>query len=248
MASYEDALQRLGQVPIADFLAERKRLAAELRAQGDDDGAVRIAKRPKPVMSVWAVNQLYWHARDAFDGMLAAAARLRAGDLAAAKAHREAITTLRKRAEMMLTDAGHAASDATLRRIATTLAAIAAAGSFEPDPPGALAADRDPPGFEAVTGVPQPSNDTRKRDLTAARARATEAAERKRREAARARRQAERARLEAALHAAQSEVRTQERERAALENRLRAVDTALGEARAKVKDLERRLSDFGEED
>src|SRR5215470_16252952 len=128
MASYEQALQRLYQVPVEHFLAERKRLAAELRAQGDATGAAQIAKRPKPIMSVWAVNQLYWHARDAFDEMLAAASRLRAGDLRATKSHHDAIATLRTRAAVMLKDAGYAASDATLRRVATTLAAIAAAG------------------------------------------------------------------------------------------------------------------------
>jgi hypothetical protein len=159
MAAYEQALQRLYQVSVANFLAERQRLAAELRAQGDEAGAAQIAKRPKPITSVWAVNQLYWHARDAFDEMLAAALRLREGDLRATKAHHEAIANLRQRAAVMLKDAGYAVSDATLRRVATTLAAIAAAGGFEPDPPGALAADRDPPGFEAVSIPAQPIND-----------------------------------------------------------------------------------------
>jgi hypothetical protein len=245
MASYEHALQRLSQVPIADFLAERKRLAAELRAQGDVVGAAQIAKRPKPLTSVWAVNQLYWHARAAFDDMLAVAARLRAGDLQAAKAHHDAIATLRKRAAILLEDAGHGASDATLRRIATTLAAIAAAGSFAPDPPGALAADRDPPGFEAVNVTPHPT--TRTPPAVAAGPRAAEAAERKRRDAARAHRKAERSRLEIALRAARSEIRALERDRAALETRLRAADNALGEAREIVNDLERKLAELGRE-
>ena len=65
------------QAPIAGFLAERKRLAADLRAAGDSDGAERIAKHPKPTTSVWAVNQLYWQARDGFDEMLEAASRMR---------------------------------------------------------------------------------------------------------------------------------------------------------------------------
>jgi hypothetical protein len=248
MTSYEQALQQLHQVPIADFLAERKRLATQLRAQGDEGGAAEIAKRPKPLTSVWAVNQLYWHARAAFDDMLTAAERLRAGDLRAAKAHYDAIAALRKRAAIILKDAGHAASDVTLRRIATTLAAIAAAGSFAPDPPGALAADRDPPGFEAVTVSPQPARDTPEGEPVEARSRAAEAAARRQREAERARRKAERTRLTTALRAALSEVRTQERARAALETQLRAADEALGEARQSVKDLERALAELGEED
>ena len=94
MTSYEQAIQQLSQVPLADFLAERKRLAAELRAHGDEAGAAQIAKRSKPVTSVWVVNQLYWHARDAFDEMFAAAARVRGGDLRATKPHNDAIALI----------------------------------------------------------------------------------------------------------------------------------------------------------
>lgn len=249
MTSYEHALQRLYQVPIADFLAERKRLAAELRAEGDEVGAAQIAKRPKPLTSVWAVNHLYWHARDGFDGMLATAARVRAGDVRAAKAHYDAIAALRTRAASILTDAGHSASDATLRRIATTLAAIAAAGGFEPDPPGALAADRDPPGFDALNVPTQPTTGTPQGSAVEVSAHAAaEAKDRKRREAERARRNAERSRLETALCAARSEVGTYERERAALEKQLRAADAALGKSREIVKDLERKLAELGPED
>jgi len=79
MTVYDRALQQLYQAPVANFLNERKRLAAELRAQGDEAGAAQVAKRPKPVASVWAVNQLYWQAREAFDEMLASGER-RAGD------------------------------------------------------------------------------------------------------------------------------------------------------------------------
>ena len=42
MASIEQALQRLYQAPLADFLAERKRLASELRAAGDETGGAQI--------------------------------------------------------------------------------------------------------------------------------------------------------------------------------------------------------------
>jgi hypothetical protein len=155
MTVYDQALQQLYQAPVANFLNERKRLAAELRAQGDEAGAAQVAKRPKPVASVWAVNQLYWQEREAFDEMLAAAARLRQGDRGATKAYHNAIANLRRRAAIILNGAGYAASEVTLRRAATTLAAIGAAGSFAPDPPGALAADRDPPGFEAVSLLAQ---------------------------------------------------------------------------------------------
>lgn len=151
--AYEDALQELYQVPLGQFVAERKRLAADLKAEGDAAAAKRLLARRRPPISAWVVNQLYWHARDAFDEMLATAEQLREGHLAASAHHRDAIAELRKRAATILEDTGHAATDATLRRVTTTLAALSAIGGFEPDPPGALEADRDPPGFEAL-GIP----------------------------------------------------------------------------------------------
>ena len=78
---------------------------------------------------------------------------MREGDLSATPAHRESIQALRARAAALLTEAGNAANEATLRRVATTLSAIAAHGGFAPDLPGALSDDRDPPGFEAA-GIP----------------------------------------------------------------------------------------------
>ena len=147
---YVQAVVALYQAPHGEFVAERKRLAAELKTAGDRDGAKTLAKLGRPPISAWAVNQLYWHARDAFDRLMATAAQLREGDLSASPAHREALAKLRQRAAAMLADAGHNANEATLRRTAQTLSAIAALGTFAPDPPGALATDRDPPGFEAA--------------------------------------------------------------------------------------------------
>ena len=149
-ASYDDTVAALYQAPHAEFVAERKRLSNELKAGGDKAGAARLAKLPRPSISAWAVNQLWWHARANFDELLAAAELLRRGERQAASAHREALTRLRARAGTLLGAAGHAATEGTLRRVATTLSALAATGGFDPDPPGALSADRDPPGFDAV--------------------------------------------------------------------------------------------------
>ena len=147
---YDDAVAELYQAPHGTFVTERKRLAAALKAAGDKASAARLGKLPRPSISAWAINQLWWHAREAFEAMLETAERLRAGDLKAAAAHREAIAKLRGRALTILADAGHATSESTLRRVTTTLSAIAASGGFGPDPDGALFVDRDPPGFEAV--------------------------------------------------------------------------------------------------
>ena len=149
-AAYDDAVQELARVPLARFVAERKRLASALRAARKAELGARLEKRRKPPAAAWAVNQLWWQARDAFERMLATAARLRRGELDAARAHHAAAGALRERAASILRDAGHGASDATLRRVATTLAALAAAGGFAPDPPGALEDDREAPGFAAL--------------------------------------------------------------------------------------------------
>jgi hypothetical protein len=138
-----NAVAELYQVPLEQFVAERKRLAKE-------SGDKSLLERRKPSISAWVVNQLYWHARDAFDRMMETADQLRNGKLDADKPHREAIAKLRQRAATILEDAGHAATEGVLRRVTTTLAALAAAGTWEPSQPGALAYDLDPPGFGAL--------------------------------------------------------------------------------------------------
>src|SRR5262245_34495307 len=123
MDAYGSALHQLYAVPVARFVAERARLAAELRAAGDREAAARLGKLHRPTTSAWAVNQLYRDARAAFDDMLRAAADVQRGDLGATSSYRDALATLRKRAGTILADAGHGASEALLRRVATTLAA-----------------------------------------------------------------------------------------------------------------------------
>lgn len=151
---YASALDELYQAPHGSFVEERKRLAAELKAAGDKSGAATLAKRTRPTISAWVVNQLWWHAREAFASLLASAARLRDGDLGANAEHRDSLTKLRTRAAALLGDAGHGATESTLRRVHQTIAAVAATGSWEPDAPGTLTADRDPPGFDAAMLAP----------------------------------------------------------------------------------------------
>jgi hypothetical protein len=148
--AYADALAALYRSSQELFVGERKRLAAELKAGGDKEGAARFGKLARPTLSAWAVNQLWWQARPLFEELLSSSERLRHGDRSAGSTHRDALTALRTRAAALLAEGGHAATDATLRRVTTTLSALAAAGGFEPEAPGALSADRDPPGFEAM--------------------------------------------------------------------------------------------------
>jgi len=254
--AYDEAVQELYQVPITHFVAERKRLADALKAAGDAKGAKQLLARHRPTISAWVVNQLYWHARDAFDELLATAEQLRNGELSAQAGHREAIAKLRKRAQALLENGGHAANEATLRRVTTTLSALAAAGGFDPDPPGALAADRDPPGFAGV-GIASPAPapvehkpkpETKKKAAEEAQEEAErrreEMAEKKKEEDERKRVAAEKHQNEAALRTARAEVETREHAVKTLEKKLEEANKDVVRAQEIVDDLARRLDEL----
>jgi hypothetical protein len=244
---YDEAVVSLFQTPIGRFVAERKRLAGELKAAGDKDGAARLAKLARPPISAWVVDQLWWRARPAFDALFETAQRLRDGQLDAMTAHREALAKLRAEAAKILTDSEHGATEATLRRVTQTLSALAAAGSWDPDPPGALSADRDPPGFEAVgVGNALPLVERAAGDRRpAAHGDGEKAAGerddvRTRREAAEARRRAE---LEAATERAEASaaLRRAEAERARAAAERHRIEAALRTARGDVAQREREV-------
>ena len=252
MADYRHALDALYKAPLADFITERKRLADELRAAGDRDGASQLGRCRRPTTSAWTVNQLYWHARDAFDALLAAAARVRKGDLSETRAYREALGELRKRAVTVLRDAALAPTEAVLRRVMGTLAAVAAAGGFDPDPPGALAADREPPGFDAVdvsasTSEHEPHGSSRHRATAhaavpgRARLAAAIAEQRAQKLVERRAREAERHRLHEMLREARAAVRAREHASALLQKQLDTSEKDAEDARRVVQDLERQL-------
>jgi hypothetical protein len=268
---YEDAVESLFQASHEQFVAERKRLGGELKAAGDKVGAAKLAGLARPPISAWVVDQLWWRARAAFEALFETAEQLRRGELGAAAAHRDAIARLRAQAAQLLSEAGHAASEATLRRVIQTLSALAAAGGWAPDLPGALSTDRDPPGFDAIgisNVIPFPvqprapaaahhAGDAEaaaahhhheadeaqlRREREAAAARAEAAAELRRTQAERARAAAERHRLEAALRTARGDVAQREREVAALERDLAHARNLVEQARQVAVGLEERLA------
>src|SRR4051812_24113792 len=259
MSAYDDAVATLFQAPLKDFVAERKRLAAALKLAGDAAGSTRLAKLGRPPVSAWAVNQLWWQDREAFEALLAAAARVKIGDREAAKAHREALARLREHATQILHEAGNAATEPTLRRLLTTLSSVAAIGGFQPDPPGALTADRDPPGFEALgfasstttpaAAGPKPASEgTSAREAEAdARARRAEEAEQRRAEEAekrrveaeeRQRRLAERERLSAKLRLAEERRDAQQREVTRLRSEVEAAEQSLKGSQALIREIQ----------
>jgi hypothetical protein len=157
-----DALFRL---PLSEFTGARKTLAAHLKKSGRGNDADRVKELPKPPISAWAVNQLYWRHREAFNRLIATGQRFRQAQTSrlavkitdmrgALDARREALSDLSRLADELLREADHNPSPDTLRRINNTLEAISAYGSL-PDsiPPGRLTHDVDPPGFDSLASM-----------------------------------------------------------------------------------------------
>jgi hypothetical protein len=247
VAAYDAAVSTLYQAPFGDFVAERKRLSAELKGSGDKEGAARLAKLQRPPVSAWAVNQLWWRRRDAFEALLEAAGRVKVGEREAAVAHRQALGQLREEAAELLREAGNAATETTLRRVATTLSAVAAQGGFEPDPPGMLSADRDPPGFEtlgfgagASAGASAKTETAPPKDAAAQRK--AEAEQRRAEEEERQRRAKERERLSAALREARALHGARQREIRRLKEQLENAEREAKETEAEVARIESELA------
>jgi Tfp pilus assembly protein FimV len=251
-SSYDESLTALYRAPHESFVSERTRLAAELKADGDKAGAARLAKLARPTISAWIVNQLWWHARKAFDALFESAQELRTGKLAARARHREALAQLGKHAQKLLSESGHAATEATLRRVTMTLSGLAAAGGFDPEPEGALSKDRDPPGFDAFGGEAFASVEPAPKAAHTAAAReeaAREKASAKKRAAeAHAKKQAARKQLDASVHEAKRELSEREAGHDKLKNELAAAAREVERARAAVENAQAKLAAFEREE
>jgi hypothetical protein len=157
------ALAALYQLPLEQFVATRDQLVRRLRVAGDRATARQVAALRRPPVSAWATNQLAYAAPNAVAELLEVGAALRraqqdalAGQPGAARQLRTAtaqlraaITRLSARAETLLVRSGHAASDATLARLAATLQAAATGDEATRAAlaQGRLAGDLDPAGF-----------------------------------------------------------------------------------------------------
>jgi hypothetical protein len=161
----EDDIDALFRLPLAEFISARNALATELKKKGRQNEADRVKLLAKPSVTAWAVNQLYWDHRDAFDQLIATGKRFRpaqtsrrggkvSGMRDSLDARRDALVHLLDIATELLRDAGHNPSLDTLRRITTTLEAITAYALLPDGPtPGRLTHDVDPPGFESLASL-----------------------------------------------------------------------------------------------
>ena len=96
-----DPVQRLYAVPLEDFVAERKKVAKELRDAGEKERAAELAKLPKPTPPAWALNALARDRPDVVEAWAQVADALREasadpgpGLREAMASHREATTQL----------------------------------------------------------------------------------------------------------------------------------------------------------
>jgi hypothetical protein len=154
MPSIERDLDHLYQLPLAEFTKARDELAKR-----SETNRAAIRQLRKPNVPAWAVNQLFWRERAAYDALIGAAERVRraqvsalggkSADIAKAESdHAAARRAALDRIRTILEHAGEKATPATLRAISETLDALPAA-----DPPGRLARPLKPMGFEGLAGL-----------------------------------------------------------------------------------------------
>ena len=163
--SLENDVDALFKLPLPEFTGARNALAARLKKDGRGNDANLVKALTKPPISAWAVNQLYWQHRDAFDRLIATGQRFlqaqksrTAGKIADMRgsldARRESLSQLTDLATALLQDAGHTPTPDTMLRITATLEAMSAYASLSDGPtPGRLTHDVDPPGFESLASL-----------------------------------------------------------------------------------------------
>lgn len=155
----------LFQLPLAEFTAARNALAARLKKAGDKATADEVRTLVKPGVSAWAVNQIYWRERKAFDRLLDAGEQFRTAQTSQLSGRpadvrgplekrRDALAAASRLAAAILQDAGHPPTPDLMRRITTTLEALSTYGGLPGTPTaGRLNADVDPPGFETLAAL-----------------------------------------------------------------------------------------------
>ncbi len=168
----DEALDHLYGVDSEAFVAERKRLARELKDAGDAASADAVAKTRKPTVAAWALNQLARKQRRDVDLLLDAGHRLRqaqegvvgGADRAAFEqaqmTERDALRRLTQHASELL---GGASSQA-LAQISSTLrtAAVSEEGR-ELLARGRFTAPLEAEGFDVFGSLPAPRARPKKR-------------------------------------------------------------------------------------
>jgi len=243
-------------------VAERDRLARELRAAGLREEADRVKPLRKPTLAAATINQLARQERRDVDLLLDAGHRLReaqqrllggedpGGLDEASRTEREALNNLRKAAGRILAGAGRG-SDATLNQIIDTLRAAAVSDEGrELLARGRVTGDLEATGFDLLAPLAAGTAPSRRRTSRKRAAQRKAAAPRRESGAAEAVKQARnqlreaRTRSTAAektLRAAERETDKARRELAEAEQRADKARAAAREARLAVESAERKL-------
>jgi hypothetical protein len=246
-------LEALFRLPPNEFTAARNALAERAKNAGSVEFAAHVRALTKPPLSAWVVNQLYWRHRDAFDRLIAAGSRMRraqssqlrgkGGDLREPlDARRKAMAELTRLGMSIARESGHAAGPDLLRRVTTTLDALATyAGDSSGPKAGQLTADVDAPGFDVLaTLVPaarsRPAAHTPSQVLPFKKDQRSKTAASQDPKAERRRQEAERRAERAAAAAA---VRAAGRELAVARKSAARAEADLKSAAARVKEAER---------
>ena len=161
----DDEIDALFQLSPPEFVAARNALATEYKKAGRDVVASRVKSLPKPSISAWTVNQLYWKHRVAFDKLLANGERFRQAQVSRLAGkntdihkllneRREELSAMSRLAAEILQRSSGTAPSGVMRRITATLEALSAYGTLDGAPrAGRLVEDVDPPGFDALAAL-----------------------------------------------------------------------------------------------
>jgi len=170
VSSLDAKIDDLYRQPLDEFTSSRNALAKTVTG----DEAKRIRALVKPTAVPWAVNQVYWRARPAYDRLIKSGEQIKKAQVAALEgqkgrnaarasavsgrlhdandAHRQAIAEAVRQAQHLADDAGvHPALDELTRTFETLSLATA-----PPEPHGRLTRPLKPAGFEALAGVRLP--------------------------------------------------------------------------------------------
>jgi hypothetical protein len=151
----EEELDRLYALPLNEFTAARDELAKRLRADGDRDRADEVKALRKPTVAVWLVNQL------ARQREVDVKRLLKAGEaLGKAQATAKGFAEARNDEQHALGRLASAAREAGVgaqaadRAVQTLHAASLTDEGRELLKRGRLTEELEPPGFEALVGMP----------------------------------------------------------------------------------------------
>lgn len=156
MSALDASIDDLYKRPLGEFTGARNALAKTLKG----DEAKRVRALEKPTVVPWAVNQVYWRARNTYDRLMKSGEKLRAAQIAALEgrgadvraagdAHRRAIGEAVAEAERLAAPSGaKPGADALARTFESLSLSTTAAGT-----PGRLTKALQPAGFEALLGV-----------------------------------------------------------------------------------------------